>query len=85
LQADHFVAERLDAAMTTAHFTLILVAMAKDSPALGGAVCRNECQPGSSDSRPEAVPAASASAMMPMVFCASFVPCMKPIDMALAS
>src|SRR5215212_3091081 len=71
------------AAITSAHITLIQSAMGTLCPGSGGGTSRNESQPGRFANRPAAVADASARATIPIVFCASFVPCISPIPMAL--
>src|SRR4051812_37330447 len=71
------------AAITSAHMTLIQSAIDTLCPGSGGGTSRNESQPGRFANRPAAVADASARATIPIVFCASFVPCMSPMPMAL--
>ncbi len=59
--------------------TFIQAAIASGWLPSGGAVRKNESQPGRWSNTPLLVPVNSASAMMPMVFCASFVPWLKPM------
>ena len=73
------------AAMTMAHTTLIQTGISKDLPDSGAAIFKNESQLGKLSKPPAAVPDASASATIPIVFCASLVPCMKPIPAALTN
>src|SRR6185437_1341968 len=68
------------AAITSAHTTFTHTGIVKVS-ALPG-MRRNDSHAGKSSSRCAAVAPTSANAMMPMVFCASFMPCDTPIAAA---
>src|SRR5207302_6270590 len=65
--------------MTIAQVTLIQRAIPMSFPGGGSGVCRNQSQPGKLFSWPALVAANNVKAMIPIVFCASLVPCMKPM------
>ena len=71
--------------IVNAHRTFIHAAMASGWFASGGAVRKNDSQAGSWSNAPLLVPVSNTSAMMPMVFCASFMPWLMPIKPELPS
>src|SRR6476469_9577228 len=73
------------AAITSAHITLIQRAIDRLCPVSAGATWRNASHRGSLARPPSAVPDANARATIPIVFWASFVPCMNPMLMALTN
>src|SRR5512140_1136814 len=71
------------AAMVRAQTTLIHTAISISLPGAGAGERKKESQPGRFSNCPNWVAPRSVSAMIPIVFCASFVPCMKPMPPAL--
>src|ERR1035437_4502356 len=70
-------------AMVSAHNTLIQIGISTCWPGSGIVARKNPRHAGRCSNCPVCVAPSRASAMMPMVFCASFVPCIKPIEPAL--
>src|SRR5699024_8891391 len=69
------------AAMTSAHNTMTHEGMSKP-PSVDSGMRRKDSQDGNESKVPAAVAPASASATIPMVFCASFMPCDRPMTAA---
>ena len=71
------------AAIVSAQTTLIQTAISSPFPGAGAGGVQEGEPAGRWSNCPASVAARSVSAMMPMVFCASLVPCMKPMAPAL--